>query len=146
MLDNVYGKFANKVAAETVKSGKLNVKTLDPMTILMILKILFEVVKCYMSKKFSAEKALGMAQKPTFIDKALLKRFVREAIRDGDLPKGINKFVLRAELSEKLLEFGPTLKKEDIEELTAKFTETENFLDRVQRGEVRFEELSNGSE
>ncbi len=136
MLDNVYGKFANKVAAETVKSGKLNVETLDPMTILMILKILFEVVKCYLSKKYSADNAVKMAQKPSLLEKLLLKRFVREAIRDADIPKIINKLTLRAELTERLLELGPTVTLQDITELTNKFKETESYLQKVVSGGI----------
>lgn len=129
MIDNIYGELANKVCTNVIKTGKFpNVKTFDPATIIMIINVIInviiQVVKCYLNKKLTPKQALAMAQKPGIVEKVLLKRFIKNAIKDGNVSK-VNRVTLRTELNEEILKMAKDGTEEQILELSAKLDETE---------------------
>lgn len=128
MIDNIYGELANKVSNKIIEDKKLNIKTFDPMTILMIINVIIQIVKCYLQKKMNKKQALEMAQNPGLIEKTLLKRFIKNAMNDNNVPKGINRTILRGEINDKLNELAKDGTEEQIAELEAKLEETEKFL------------------
>ena len=56
MIDNIYGKLALQVSSQVANDEQVNVKQLDPATIMIIIKVIWEVIQCYMKKKLTEQE------------------------------------------------------------------------------------------
>lgn len=112
--------FHNEVAMRLVNSNS-QVKTFDLFTIWMVIRIIWEVIKCYIKKNIADEKGVSVAQKPNFIHRFLLKRLINKVVAEnkhrviGSGPS--NKFY--DELYNQMLELGKTGKVDDLVKLKA---------------------------
>lgn len=127
MIDNIYGKLALQVSSQVANDEQVNVKQLDPATIMIIIKVIWEVIQCYMKKKLTEQEALDVAKNPNFVQRGLLRVMTRKCLRSHDIPK-VNKGVLRETITNKLVELGSTATLDQIRELVINFDETGKVL------------------
>lgn len=119
-MDNLYGKLAAQVANEVIKSENTKLKSIDPITLMTIAKLIWEVIQCYMNKKLTEEDALKLAREPNFVQRGLLRVMVRKAMRKYNV-EGVNKGVLREAITNELVEFGSKATIEDLRGLVIEF-------------------------
>lgn len=106
--NNSYTSLATEIANATKKNQSIDIKTFDPLTIWLIIQIIYQVVKCYMAKKMKPKSALEMVNNPGLAPKILLRRMVLKAIRDQGRKIGseLSQAEFKTELYDQLLEFG----------------------------------------
>lgn len=129
--DNYFVKLATQVSNKVKNNKDIDVKTFDPMTIWLIVQIIYQVIKCYINKKMTPKSAIDMVKSPSLIEKALLKRIINREVRNHDRRIGSEKSQLafKNELYSQLLEFGSTGTVSDLERLERDLPEVERKLD-----------------
>lgn len=128
--NNLYVEVASKVLNSMKSNKDIDLKTFDPMTIWMIIQIIYQVVKCYMNKKMTPKSAIAMVNNPNLLERALLKKLMNKAIRDHKRLVGseTSQKAFKAELYGKLLELGQNGTVSDLERLQAELPEVEEKL------------------
>lgn len=129
-VDNKYSELAKSIYSDVIKNKEVNIKTFDPFTILTIISIIIQLVKCYMNKKKTTSEVLNMCKKPNMLERLLLRRFIRKAVNEkkDNIVFGANIPVFNDELYTQLLSKGRILTVVDIETLTAQFEETRKIV------------------
>jgi len=105
---NYYNILAKQAVHGMRKNSAIDVKTFDPLTIWLIIQIIYQVVKCYIGKKKTPAQALEIVNDPNFAHKLLLKRMVLKAIRDQgrNIGSASSQSAFKTELYEQLLKMG----------------------------------------
>lgn len=128
--DNTFVKFATEILNRTKINKEIDVKTFDPMTIWMIIQIIYQIIKCYINKKMNPKTAIGMVNEPNLLHRAMLKRLMNKAIRTNNRLIGSqsSQKAFKDELYKQLLEFGKNGTVSDLEKLEASLPEMEKKI------------------
>lgn len=128
-LNNSYTALATKIA-----NSNKEVKQFDLFTIWMIAKLIWELVACYLKKKFTTKEALEMLKKPNFLHRLLLKRMIKKVAVENEkrivgLGSVAGKPAFHDELFKQFIELGKSATVEDLEALQRDFEETGKVLE-----------------
>jgi hypothetical protein len=92
-------ELANNVAADAAKNEKVLKVFLDPFTISIIVTVITEIIKLYMScKKTPQATALSM-QAPSLVERWRLRRVIRQHIDDDEAHKAFGGHLFGSMLS-----------------------------------------------
>lgn len=128
-LNNSYTALATKIA-----NSNKEVKQFDLFTIWMIAKLIWELVACYLKKKFTEKEAVKMMANPSFIQRFILKRLIKKIAKNnehkflGTGPMFASKSEFHDELYTQLISLGKTVKPEELKALLIDFEETGKAL------------------
>jgi hypothetical protein len=139
MLDNSYSALATKVSNRVQKAKSLdNSKMFDPATILLIIRIIVEIVKCYLNRrKLTVKEALEKAKNPNLGDRIRLGIILAKTLDKSDRVKyfGNSYTKLRVGLMDELMTVGEGVTEEDANKLLDDYKATEAAIKAVQTTE-----------
>lgn len=107
---NSYSRLANEICLSMRSNKDIDVKALDPITIWMIIQIIYQIVKCYINKKMSKKEALDMVNEPGLLQKALLRSMINRTVKAHNRRIGsdVSHEAFKRELYSELLKIGKT--------------------------------------
>ncbi len=108
-MSNVLNQIQEK-ASDLYVSERGGNEMIDPATAIMLLEVVVEVIKMLKACKESREGAEAKLKKPSIVDRAIFKRFLRNKV-------GIKKIKQDPALQESCIKLGQVLTKEEIDYL-----------------------------
>lgn len=95
---SILEKKANEIANEMAKDEKIKSYAIDPFTISIIVSILTELIKLYISCRKSSKEAAETMRNPGLIQRWRLKRLIRNHLDDEEVHHILHKDLFQATL------------------------------------------------
>ncbi len=118
------------VLARGLVSSNPKIKQFDIFTIWMVIKVIWEVIKCYLKKQMLESDSVKLGQNPNFFHRYMLRKIVKRVVKENKNRANIvgSKFEFTDDVVEQLcqdmLKLGKVGTIGDLSKLKADFEET----------------------